>query len=153
MAIRPTKKQQELLQFIDNFITGFGPSYREIMRGLGYKSVSTVATHIDNLVARGHLRKRGRSARSLEIVRQEDQTDNSGHKAWLINLVKDRFTAAESLGAITTETMDDLYVLAAALKLLGFTAESRRFIKRADELRERQQPSRRAITGDTSEVD
>ena len=48
-AINPTKKQYELLLFIDNFIkdNGYGPSYREIMRALNYKSVSTVAVHID----------------------------------------------------------------------------------------------------------
>ena len=69
-AINPTKKQYELLLFIDNFIkdNGYGPSYREIMRALDYKSVSTVAVHIDNLISRGHLRKRDNSARSLEVI-------------------------------------------------------------------------------------
>ena len=70
VAINPTKKQYELLLFIDNFIkdNGYGPSYREIMRALDYKSVSTVAVHIDNLISRGHLRKRDNSARSLEVI-------------------------------------------------------------------------------------
>lgn len=69
-AINPTKKQYELLLFIDNFIkdNGYGPSYREIMRALNYKSVSTVAVHIDNLISRGYLRKRDNSARSLEVI-------------------------------------------------------------------------------------
>ena len=69
-AINPTKKQYELLLFIDNFIkdNGYGPSYREIMRALNYKSVSTVAVHIDSLISRGHLRKRDNSARSLEVI-------------------------------------------------------------------------------------
>ena len=69
-AINPTKKQYELLLFIDNFIkdNGYGPSYREIMRALNYKSVSTVAVHIDNLISRGHLRKRDNLARSLEVI-------------------------------------------------------------------------------------
>lgn len=68
--MNPTKKQRELLIFIDDFIknNGYGPSYREIMRGLGYKSVSTVATHVDELIARGFLQKRDKSARSLEVV-------------------------------------------------------------------------------------
>lgn len=69
-AINPTKKQRELLLFIDSFIkdNGYGPSYREIMRALNYKSVSTVAVHIGNLISRGHLRKRDNSARSLEVI-------------------------------------------------------------------------------------
>ena len=67
---RASKRQRELLQFVDNFIQGhgYGPSYREIMRSLGYKSVSTVATHIDGLIAKGYLRKSDNSARSLEVV-------------------------------------------------------------------------------------
>lgn len=67
---RATKRQQELLSFVDGFIktTGYGPSYREIMSALGYKSVSTVAIHIDGLIAKGYLARRDKSARSLEVV-------------------------------------------------------------------------------------
>lgn len=57
---RPSKKQKELLEYIEAFITqhGYGPSYREIMRALNYKSVSTVAVHVDGLIARGWLHKK-----------------------------------------------------------------------------------------------
>lgn len=67
---RASKRQQELLSFVDGFIkgNGYGPSYREIMRALDYKSVSTVATHIDNLIAKGYLARKDNSARSLEVV-------------------------------------------------------------------------------------
>jgi SOS-response transcriptional repressor LexA len=67
---RASKKQQELLSYLDGFIkeAGYGPSYREIMRALGYKSVSTVAVHVDSLVAKGYLTRRDNSARSLEVV-------------------------------------------------------------------------------------
>lgn len=73
-STRSTKKQRELLSFIDGFIkgNGYGPSYREVMRALEYKSVSTVATHIDGLIARGYLRKKTHSARTLEVVAQGD---------------------------------------------------------------------------------
>lgn len=56
--------------FIDGFVkgNGYGPSYREIMRALDYRSVSTVATHVNGLIARGWLVKRDKSARSLEVV-------------------------------------------------------------------------------------
>lgn len=68
-TVRPTKKQKELLNFIDGFIKGYGygPSYREIMRALDYKSVSTVATHVDGLIIRGWLLKKDNSARSLVV--------------------------------------------------------------------------------------
>ena len=71
MTTKPTKKQRELLNFIDGFIkgNGYSPSFREIMRALDYKSVSTVATHVDGLISRGLLAKKDNSARSLEIVK------------------------------------------------------------------------------------
>lgn len=71
---RPTKKQHELLQFIDAFIkgNGYAPSYREIMRGLGYKSVSTVASHIENLTKKGLMNRGGvYKARTVEVVEQD----------------------------------------------------------------------------------
>src|SRR6188768_1768035 len=69
-TIRPTKKQRQLLTYIEGFIKehGYSPSYREIMNGLSYTSVATVALHVNNLIKRGHLRKRDHSARSLEVV-------------------------------------------------------------------------------------
>ena len=67
---RASKRQQELLSFVDGFIkgNGYGPSYREIMRALGYKSVSTVAIHVEGLITKGYLARRDKSARSLEVV-------------------------------------------------------------------------------------
>jgi len=69
---RPSRSQRTLLDFIEQFVRqhGYGPSYREIMRGLDYKSVSTVAIHVNGLIAKGQLKKSGRSARSLEVVKQ-----------------------------------------------------------------------------------
>lgn len=83
---RPSKKQQELFEYISGFIkgNGYGPSYREIMRALDYKSVSTVAVHVDGLIARGKLRKKDNSARSLEIIEDAlEQSPNIDHFAWL----------------------------------------------------------------------
>ena len=93
--MRPTKKQRELLVFIDNFITGngYGPSYREVMRALDYKSVSTVATHIDGLIVRGYLRKKTHSARSLEVVGMDSLTPTTStdpHIAWLKDQLSSR---------------------------------------------------------------
>lgn len=79
---RASKKQQELLSFLDGFIkgNGYGPSYREIMRALGYKSVSTVAIHVEGLIAKGYLARRDKSARSLEIVSLRPQSHNDASK-------------------------------------------------------------------------
>ena len=48
--VRPTKKQRELLAYIQQFISehGYSPSYREIMNGLHYTSVATVALPLQN---------------------------------------------------------------------------------------------------------
>jgi repressor LexA len=91
---RPSKKQQELFSFIEAFIksNGYGPSYREIMRALDYKSVSTVAVHVDGLITRGMLQKKDNSARSLEVVSDEAVVASSPneHHAWLEREIKKR---------------------------------------------------------------
>ncbi len=70
MSMKLTKKQLAVLNFLQDFIeeNGYTPSYREIMTGLELSSVSAVAEHIDNLVAKGVLRKNPGAARSLEIL-------------------------------------------------------------------------------------
>lgn len=67
---RATKKQQELFTFVKNFLVehDYSPSYREIMTALGYKSVSTVAVHLDALISKGYLRRSDNAARSLEVA-------------------------------------------------------------------------------------
>ena len=69
-SIKITKKQQALLDFLQDFNeeNGYSPSYREIQAGLGLSSVSAVAEHIDNLVEKGVLKKVPGAARSLEIL-------------------------------------------------------------------------------------
>ena len=70
MTKKLTKKQTLILDFISEFSKGndFSPSYREIMKGVGLSSVSAVAEHIDNLVAKGVLKKTPGAARSLEVI-------------------------------------------------------------------------------------
>ncbi|MBQ3263533.1 hypothetical protein IJH06_00205 [Candidatus Saccharibacteria bacterium] len=65
-----TKKQLAVLNFVQDFTeeNGHSPSYREIMAGLGLSSVSAVAEHVDNLVAKGALRKVPGEARSLVVL-------------------------------------------------------------------------------------
>lgn len=135
---RPSKKQRELLSFIDAFIKqhGYGPSYREIMSGLAYKSVSTVATHVDNLITKGHLRKRDYSARSLEVVDAPDTAfkDTSKVKAsdskWLVEQITKRFEAVEADANLRRTELDNLYVLVGALHVLGLAEPAMAFKRR-----------------------
>ena len=135
---RPSKKQRELLSFIDAFIKqhGYGPSYREIMNGLAYKSVSTVATHVDNLITKGHLRKRDYSARSLEVVNKPDADFKDTAKVaaneskWLVEQITVRFDAVEADAKLRATELDNLYVLVGALHVLGLADAARAFKRR-----------------------
>lgn len=125
--LRPSKKQRELLTFIEGFVAqhGYGPSYREIMRGCDYKSVSTVAVHVDNLIARGHLRKKDRSARSLEVIKSHGATGDAkvavviskSQEKWLIDIVGVKFEDYEARP--TPKKYDELCILVGALSVLG----------------------------------
>lgn len=129
---RPSKKQHELLDFIRGFIAehGYGPSYREIMRSLDYKSVSTVAVHVDGLIAKGYLRKRDRSARSLEVVdapgvKQVVAAVSVLDAQWLVDTVQSYFDAYEAKP--TAKKRDDLFVLVGALHVLGLKDAAKTF--------------------------
>jgi SOS-response transcriptional repressor LexA len=109
-TVRPTKKQRELLSYIEAFIGehGYSPSYREIMNGLSYTSVATVSLHVNSLIRRGHLRKRDRSARSLEVVNSGSSpgasgagplgsgADDAAGAAWLVRQTEQRIKALEA---------------------------------------------------------
>jgi len=147
-TVRPTKKQKELLTFIEAFIKehGYSPSYREIMTGLSYTSVATVALHVNNLINRGHLRKRDHSARSLEVVAVSSEptkiTSNQvapGEEKWLVEKVEHAFTQVEALGSELVETsLDNLYVLIGALKVLGLDGAAQSFMPRLSVLKQKQ---------------
>jgi SOS-response transcriptional repressor LexA len=143
-SLRPTKKQKELLSFIEEFIVknGYSPSYREIMNGLHYNSVATVALHVNNLIKRGHLLKREHSARSLEVVKVSEQpkiTSNQiapSEEKWLVEKVEHAFAQIENLGGeLKAESFDHLYVLLGALKVLGLEGAAQSFMPRLSELK------------------
>lgn len=142
--IRPTKKQQEALVFISEFIAqhGYSPSYREIMVGCNYTSVATVALHVKSLIARGHLVKRGRSARSLEVVDVEIAKPNTAgssvvsvkQEKWLVGLIESKFKEVEMAGNPSQKNIDELYVLVGALKVLDLNDAATSFMPRLKEL-------------------
>lgn len=120
--MKPTKKQKLLLDFIDGFVKGRGysPTLREIMQALGYKSVSTVAKHVDNLIVRGWLIKRDGEARSLEVVSPENDVlsqDERIYEAWLQNRVK-------RVLSNTDITEADKEAIARSMELLGVSISS-----------------------------
>jgi SOS-response transcriptional repressor LexA len=147
-AVRPTKKQKELLTFIEQFIAenGYSPSYREIMQGLEYTSVATVSLHVNNLIRRGHLHKRDRSARSLEVVKPSGigaetkimpKQLKANEEKWLIEKVELFFKQVEEAPAALERELDQLYVLIGALKVLGIEGAAQAFIPRLSTLKKR----------------
>jgi hypothetical protein len=147
-TIRPTKKQTELLKFIETFIQehGYSPSYREVMNGLHYTSVATVALHINSLIKRGHLRKRDHSARSLEVVQPSDTplkvTSNevtASEEKWLVEKIEHRLSQLEqSADNELGNGIDQVHVLLQALTVLGLDGAAQSFAGRLSELRKRQ---------------
>lgn len=145
-TIRPTKKQRELLTFIEEFIAeyGYSPSYREIMTGASYTSVATVALHVNNLITRGHLKKRDKSARSLEVVHQADESKlqtneiKPAQEKWLVEKVEYKFSQAEQQ-SVNQNELDELYVLIGALKVLGLDGAAQSFIPRLTVLKDKVQ--------------
>ncbi len=144
-TVRPTKKQRELLTYIEQFIGehGYSPSYREVMAGLNYTSVATVALHINNLIRRGHLRKRDHSARSLEVVtpstplKVASNVVQPGEEKWLVEKVEHHFVEKERSGELAEGHLDHLYVLVGALKVLGLDGAAQSFIPRLTALKQR----------------
>lgn len=69
-----TKKQHELLLFIDGHLrsTGFSPSFDEMKDALGLRSKSGIHRLISALEERGFLHRRHHRARALEILRLPD---------------------------------------------------------------------------------
>jgi repressor LexA len=145
-AIRPTRKQKVILEFVDKFIAehGYSPSYREVMIGLDYKSVASVALHIDNLIKRGQLRKRDHSARSLEVVHSNSTSQIKTNQVmpseekWLVEKIENAFIQVESnVQNLASDSLDQLYVLIGALKVLGLDTAAQSFMPRLSTLKQK----------------
>ena len=139
---RPTKKQKELLEFIEKFIAekGYSPSYREIMNGLSYNSVATVSLHINNLIKRGHLIKRDHSAPSLELANPthyssvSTNTVNPSEEKWLIKKIDHFFKQVEQASNAETAKIDELYVLVGTLRVFALDGAASGFLDRLNKI-------------------
>lgn len=66
-----TPKQLACLEFLEEFIgaNSVAPSYEQIRDRFGFASKSAVVRLIDRLEQRGHIRRKPRLARSLELIK------------------------------------------------------------------------------------
>ena len=144
-VLRPTKKQRELLAYITSFIAehGYSPSYREIMAGLNYTSVATVSLHVNNLIKRGHVRKRDHSARSLEVVDSPETTAlktnqiKPADEKWLVGRIEQVVGDVEAQPSVDEHALNSVYVLIGALKVLGLEAAAQSIIPRLSAIKKR----------------
>ncbi|MDR2869748.1 MAG: transcriptional repressor LexA [Deferribacteraceae bacterium] len=69
-SLRVTRRQEQFLNFIENFCKeyGYSPSVREIGRGLGLSSTSAVNDMLDRLVKKGLLNKKAGESRTSTLT-------------------------------------------------------------------------------------
>jgi repressor LexA len=65
-----TRRQKEILDFLESFVSrnGYSPSFEEIARGMGLKSLATVHKHITNLEKKGLLDRVHNRSRSIDVL-------------------------------------------------------------------------------------
>ena len=65
-----TKRQKEILDFLEGFVAenGYPPSFEEIAGHFGFASLATVHEHLENLRAKGYIRKSHNASRSIQVV-------------------------------------------------------------------------------------
>ncbi|MFW6303211.1 MAG: transcriptional repressor LexA [Candidatus Sumerlaeota bacterium] len=70
MAQYLTKRQREMLDFLERFIreNGYSPSLEEICEGVGLSSIATVHVHLRNLEAKKMIRRLANRSRSIELL-------------------------------------------------------------------------------------
>ena len=88
--VRLTKKQELVLNYIKEYTAkhGFPPAVREIAKGVGLNSPSSVHSHIKRLERDGFIKKTNSKFRTLEVV-GINEYDVSKEEAVKIALYKD----------------------------------------------------------------
>jgi repressor LexA len=65
-----TRRQKEVVDFLESFVArnGYSPSFEEIARGMGLKSLATVHKHVTNLEKKGLLDRVHNRSRSIDLL-------------------------------------------------------------------------------------
>ena len=68
-----TKRQFQVLQFLDSFINlkGYCPSYNEVRKNLNLSSLATIHKHIKTLERKGFIRRNPNRSRSIELINRQ----------------------------------------------------------------------------------
>src|SRR5689334_12436706 len=72
LAMYLTRRQREMLDAIERFIqrNGYSPTLEEIGRIMGLSSLATVHKHLQNLEAKGLIRRNWNHSRAIEITQR-----------------------------------------------------------------------------------
>ncbi len=120
-----TKRQKEILDFIDKFVAdnGYSPSYEEIANGMRLASLATVHKHISALESKGYLRRSFNRSRSLELapkylqeVRRQQQAASGRYEVPLAGRIAagspvETFEGRESLNFADFAGAEDTFAL------------------------------------------
>ena len=74
-----TRRQKEVVDFLESFVArnGYSPSFEEIARGMGLKSLATVHKHVTNLEKKGLLDRVHNRSRSIDVLPPGARTRSS----------------------------------------------------------------------------
>lgn len=103
-----TQKQIEILLYIKSELErqGYPPAVREICKGVGLKSTSTVHAHLEKLEMKGYIRKDPTKPRAIEILDREDDFLLAKKKTLDVPIVG-KVTAGSPILAV--ENIEDTY--------------------------------------------
>src|SRR5204862_1284931 len=71
-----SRRQRDILDFIAGHIQakGYAPSFEEIARQFGFRSLATVHEHLTNLERKGFIRRAHNESRAIEVVPPKGQS-------------------------------------------------------------------------------
>lgn len=95
-----TDRQTEILNYIKEFIVsnGYPPTVREIGKALGLSSPATIHSHLNNLEAKGFIKKDSSKNRALELL-VENEYENKNEEVVEVPLLG-KVTAGSPIEAI-----------------------------------------------------
>ena len=69
-----TEKQKQILEFIKKQTRecGYPPSVREICEAVGFKSTSSVHSHLKTLEQRSYIRRTSLKTRAIDVINKDD---------------------------------------------------------------------------------
>ena len=98
------EKQQKILEFVTSYMeeNGYPPSIREICKGVGLSSTSTVHAHLETLKRKGLLEKADSKSRGLRVKKHDVTVEGEFvniplvqllpvRRFWLLKILKEHF--------------------------------------------------------------